>query len=178
MSVPKVMIIGSGISGLACAHRLLELKKEKKLDFDLTLLEAGDRLGGTITTEYRDGFILEKGADSFLSEKPWATQLAKRIGIESELIGTQNEFRKSFIAKENDLIPLPEGFYLVAPLQLKSFLASPLLSLPGKLRMCLEPFVPKKQMREDESIGSFIERRFGKEALRQIGQPIDRKSVV
>src|SRR5437016_3938485 len=104
----KIAIIGGGISGLACVYRLLELKQQSS-DFEVMLFEAGARLGGTIETQKKDGFILEKGADSFIWEKPWALDLCRRLGIDSEIIGTREENRKSFVVKKKKLIPLPEG---------------------------------------------------------------------
>ncbi len=166
----RIAIIGGGISGLAVAHRLEELKKEAKSPLDYELFEADERLGGTIETEKRDGFILEKGPDSFLSEKPWAIDLCKRIGIADELIGTNAAFRKGFILRKRALETIPEGFYLIAPTKVGSFLRSPLFSLRGKLRMMMEPFVGAQNIGQDESVGSFIRRRFGEEALKRVGQ--------
>jgi len=166
----RVAVVGGGVAGLAGAYRLLELKKEKKADLEMLLFERSGRVGGVIGTEKRDGFILEKGPDAFISEKPGCLELCRRLGIESEIIGTKDENRKSFVARGERLIPVPEGFYLIAPTRIGSFLASPLLSLPGKLRVMLEPFVPKRVEESDESIGSFIRRRFGSEALEKVGQ--------
>src|ERR1051325_5358940 len=89
-----VVIIGGGISGLAAAHRLSEEQ------VNVTLLEASPRLGGTIQTEHRDGFLLERGPDSFISEKPQALELAKRLGLESRLVQTNEQFRRSFIVRD------------------------------------------------------------------------------
>ena len=127
-------------------------------------------MGGVVETEKRDGFILEKGPDAFISEKAGCVELCRRLGIENEIIGTKNENRKSFVARGQRLIPVPEGFYLIAPTRIGSFLASPLLSLPGKFRAMLEPFIPKRVGESDESIGSFIRRRFGHETLEKVGQ--------
>lgn len=168
----RVAVVGGGIAGLALAHRLTELKRENRLACEVTLFEGGSRLGGTIETEARDGFVLEKGPDAFLSEKPWALELSKRIGLESQIIGTNAANRKSFIVKNGRLIPVPEGFYLITPTQLTPFLRSPLFSWGGKLRMGLEPFIPKRKGGADESIGAFIRRRFGNEALERAGQPM------
>ncbi|MGH7198077.1 MAG: FAD-dependent oxidoreductase, partial [Candidatus Omnitrophota bacterium] len=92
-------IIGGGITGLACAHRLTELAKENGAQLDVSLFEAGPRLGGIFETEKKEGFLLEKGPDSFISEKPAALALAKRIGLENEILGTRNEHRRSFVAR-------------------------------------------------------------------------------
>ncbi len=172
MSKPKIAIIGGGIAGMACAYRLLEFKKAHGSDFEILLFEAGSKLGGIIETEKRNGFILEKGPDSFISEKPWGLDLSKRLGIDSEMIGTRNEFRKSFVARQNQLIPLPEGFYLIAPTNRKAFIGTPLFSVAGKIRIASEFFLPKKNVSGDESIGAFVRRRFGKEALERVGQPM------
>ena len=87
----------------------------------VTLLEASDRLGGTIQTEHRDGFLLERGPDSFISEKPQALALAKRLGLESQLIQTNEEYRRSFIVRNGRLRAVPEGFQLLAPSRMWPF---------------------------------------------------------
>ncbi len=166
----KVAIIGGGISGLACAHRLLELKEENRTDLEIFLFEGSTRLGGTIETEVRDGFVLEKGPDSFISEKPFAVLLSNRLGIDGQIIGTRNENRKSFVLRNGKLIPVPQGFYLIAPTDIKGFLGTPLFSFPGKIRMMLEPFISKRDGDADESVGSFIRRRLGKECLERVAQ--------
>jgi oxygen-dependent protoporphyrinogen oxidase len=91
--IPHVVIVGGGVAGLAAAHRLVELSRERELPLRFTLLDASDRLGGVINTERRGDFLLELGPDSFISEKPWALALCRRIGLESELIGTQDQYR-------------------------------------------------------------------------------------
>ena len=168
----RVAIIGAGISGLACAHRLTELAAKGGAGLEISVFDGASRGGGTIESEKRDGFLLEKGPDSFISEKPWVMDLSKRLGIDSEIIGTPGENRKTFVVKNGHLIPLPEGFYLVAPVNPVSFLKTPLFSWRGKLRMLAEIWIPKKKAGAEESIASFIRRRFGEEALRQVGQPM------
>ena len=108
----RIVIIGGGISGLAAAHHLNELDKTNQ---QITLIEASGRLGGTIQTEHREGFLLERGPDSFISEKPYALALAKRLGLESRLIQTNEKYRRSFIVRNGRLRPVPEGFQLLAP---------------------------------------------------------------
>lgn len=170
--MPKIAIIGGGISGLSCAYRLLELAKEFGKEIEVRIFEKSDRLGGTIETEIKDGFVLEKGPDSFISEKPAALNLAKKLGIENFIIGTRNENRKSFVVKDGKLLPVPPGFYLVAPTQAWEFMKSPLLSFSGRCRAMAEIFVPKKTGAQDESVGAFVRRRFGDEMLERIGQPM------
>ena len=141
----RVAIIGAGISGLTCAHRLTELAAKDGAGLEISVFDGAFRAGGTIESEKRDGFLLEKGPDSFISEKPWAADLSKRLGIDSEIIGTSDEHRKTFVVKNGRLIPLPEGFYLVAPVNPVSFLKTPLFSWRGKLRMLAEIWIPKKK---------------------------------
>jgi len=165
-----VVVVGGGIAGLACAHRLFELKKEKGSKFEILLLEAGSRLGGTLETQKKDGFLMESGPDAFISEKPAALELCGCLGIEGRLIETESLNRKSFIARGKKLIAVPEGFYLTAPTKLWPFFTSPLLSLPGKVRAAMEPLLKSAPPAEDESVGSFIRRRFGNEMLERVGQ--------
>src|SRR6185369_3212441 len=102
----RIAIIGGGISGLAAAHRVLELNQSAQV----TIVEASDRLGGTIQTEHHDGFLLERGPDSFISEKPQALALAKKLGLESQIIETNKHYRRSFIVRDGHLRPVPDGF--------------------------------------------------------------------
>ena len=166
----RVVVVGGGISGLACAHHLFELKKENGSDLEIILLEAGPRLGGTLETQKKDGFILESGPDAFISEKPAALELCRRLGMEGRLIETESLNRKSYLARDKKLIPIPEGFYLTAPTKLAPFLASPLLSVSGRFRAAMEPWLKSAPPRQEESVGSFIRRRFGNEMLERVGQ--------
>src|SRR6185295_9319757 len=166
----RIVIIGGGISGLAAAHRVLELNPAAQV----TILEASDRLGGTIQTEHRDGFLIERGPDSFISEKPHAIALAKRLGIESQLIQTNEENRRSFIVRGGRLRAVPEGFQLMAPSRMWPFITSDIFSLAGKARMAADLVLPRKSTNgtTDESLASFVRRRLGEEALARMAQPM------
>src|SRR6266498_353029 len=118
---PRVVIVGGGIAGLAAAHRVVEWSRERGRRLDLTLLEAADRLGGTIQTERREGFLVECGPDSFLSEKPWALALCRRLDVEDRLVRTADLVRRTFVAFGSRLYPLPDGFQLLAPTCLRPF---------------------------------------------------------
>src|ERR1043166_3266354 len=159
-----VVIIGGGISGLAAAHRLNEQH--------VTLLEAAPRLGGTIQTEHRDGFLIERGPDSFISEKPHALAIAKRLGLESRLVQTNEQFRRSFIVRDGRLRAVPEGFQLLAPSRLWPFITSDIFSVAGKARMAADLLLPRKSTNGDESLASFVRRRLGTEALERMAQPM------
>jgi protoporphyrinogen/coproporphyrinogen III oxidase len=172
MNKKRVIVIGGGISGLATAHRLSELAKDKHIPIQVTLLEASNRLGGVIETSHKDGFLFEGGPDSFISEKHAAIELAKRLGMDQDIISTQEAYRRSFIVRDGALAEVPKGFYLLAPTKLRTLMTMPLVSWFGKLRMALEPLVPRRADPSDESVASFIRRRLGREALERIGQPM------
>jgi protoporphyrinogen/coproporphyrinogen III oxidase len=166
----RIVIIGGGISGLAAAHRVLELNPAA----EVTVLEASNRLGGTIQTEHRDGFLIERGPDSFISEKPQAVALAKRLGLESRLIETNEKYRRSFIVRNGRLRPVPEGFQLLAPSRMWPFITSDIFSLTGKARMAADLILPRRSTNgaTDESLASFVRRRLGVEALDRMAQPM------
>jgi oxygen-dependent protoporphyrinogen oxidase len=168
----RVIVIGGGIAGLAAAHRLAELASANSLSIDIKLLEASARLGGSIATERVGDFLVEAGPDSFITEKPWALRLCERIGLSSRLVSTQAANQKIFIVLRGKLVQLPEGFFLLAPTRLWPFLQTPLFSWPGKLRMASEMFLPRGKANDDESLGSFVRRRFGREALERVAQPL------
>jgi len=167
----KLVVVGGGITGLAAAHRAVELARERGLPLEITLLEARDRLGGTIATELSDGFLVEAGPDSFLSEKPWALALCRRLGVEDRLVRTDDRFRKVYVWFRGRLHPLPDGFQLLAPTRLGPFVTSRLFSWPGKLRMAWDLVLPRGGG-DDESLGAFVRRRLGREALERVAQPL------
>jgi oxygen-dependent protoporphyrinogen oxidase len=174
-SMPRVVVAGGGISGLAVAHRLLEESQRTNFPVELVVLEASDRLGGVIQTVERDGFLLESGPDSFISEKPWALTLCQNLGLEPRLIGTEEANRRSFIALRGRLHPVPDGFYLLAPTRIWPLVTTPIFSWTGKARMLAELFLPKKHKEyedQDESLASFVRRRLGQEALERMAAPM------
>jgi protoporphyrinogen/coproporphyrinogen III oxidase len=168
----RIVVIGGGIAGLAAAHRLLELRNEQPLDLDVLLLEASNRLGGCIATERVGDFLIEAGPDSFISEKPWALRLCERLGLGPRLVSTQSAHQKIYVVHNGKLLPLPEGFFLLAPTQLAPFVRTPLFSWRGKLRMLAELLIPRGDTNVDESLGAFVRRRFGNEALERVAQPL------
>ena len=166
------MVIGGGLSGLAVAHRLVERAATARRPVEVVVLEAKDRLGGAIWTRRRDGFTLEGGADSFITNKPWGVDLCRRLGLGESLIGTDPQHRRSFVVREGRLVPVPEGFVLMAPNRLGPILTTPILSWRGKLRMLMDLVLPRKDDDGDESLASFVKRRLGREALERLVQPL------
>ncbi len=167
----KTAIIGGGISGLSAAYYLRKLSVEKGFPLELTLYEPEASLGGVFDTLNNEGLVVEQGPDSFITTKPWALELIKELGLENSLINTSEKNRRTFVYLEGKLKPLPEGFFMIAPSKLWPFLKSDFFSWKGKLRILLEILIPEKKV-EDESLESFIKRRFGKEALYKAAEPL------
>lgn len=170
-------IVGGGVSGLAAAHRLVELQSQNPTDnpVEVVLLEASGRLGGTVRTHRRKGFLIEGGPDSFISEKPEALALAKRLGLAERVTGTSEQHRRSFVVRGGRLRPTPEGFQLLAPSRMLPFLTTDIFTWRGKARMALDLLLPRRKGangRDDESLAAFVRRRLGKEALERMAQPM------
>lgn len=162
-----VLVVGGGIGGLAAAHHA------RRRGLAVTLVEAADRLGGVIRTTVEDGCVLEHGPDSLVAVKPGGLELVRELGLDGALVGVPEAARRSLIARGGRLIPVPEGLYLLAPGRILPFLASPLLSWRGKLRMGLDLLLPRRAAGlPEESLAAFVRRRLGREALAAIAQPL------
>lgn len=164
--------MGGGITGLAAAHRLIELAVERGESIDVVLFEASGRTGGVFGTMRMGDYLVETGADSFITNKPWGVNLCLRLGLESRLIPTDARFRRSLVLRKGKPVAVPDGFLLLAPSRLAPIFQSPLFSPWGKLRIAMERFVPRRGDSSDESLGSFVRRRFGREALHRLVQPL------
>lgn len=168
----RVVVVGGGLSGLAVAHRIHERMGLLRRPVELTLLEARERVGGVIWTDHRDGFIVECGPDSFITNKPWALELCGRLGLKEKLIETDPGRRRSFVVRDGRLTPVPEGFVLMAPQRLGPLLATPVISWRGKFRMLMDLFLPRRDDEAEESLAGFVRRRLGREALDRLIQPL------
>jgi len=168
----RVAVVGGGVTGLAAAHHLVELAPDAGTAIEVSLFEAAPRLGGVVSSIRRDGFLIEEGPDSIITDKPWARQLAERIGIGHRLIGTQEEHRRSFVVRRGRLEPTPDGFYLLAPTRILPMATTRIFSPLGKLRMAMDLFIPARSGEEDESVAEFVTRRLGREALDRMAQPM------
>ena len=166
------IVIGGGITGLSAGYRLLREADNRNIPLKLTLLEASNRVGGVIQTEHREGFIIEHGPDAFISTKPWAKALSEELGLTDKFIGTNTKVRQSFVVRKGKLLPVPEGFYMMAPGSFLPFIKSPIFSLSGKLRIALDLFISPRSDGTDESVADFVRRRLGKEAFERMAQPM------
>ena len=168
----RIGVVGGGITGLAAAHRAIELGDRLPHGVNVTLLDAGPRLGGIAETLHVDEFLVETGADSFITSKPWAVDLCRRLGLEQCLIPTNERHRRSLVLCRGRVVPVPEGFVLLAPTRIRPVLRSSILSLRGRLRLLGELIVPAGEPRHDESLADFVRRRFGSETLERLVQPL------
>ncbi|MFI4873925.1 MAG: protoporphyrinogen oxidase [Blastopirellula sp. JB062] len=165
---PRIAVIGGGISGLAAANRLHELSPST----EIRLFESAERLGGVLETRRDHQFLVEQSADTFITNVPWGVDLCRRIGIEHDLLPTNDALRKAFVVRQGRLVEVPEGFLLMAPGKAWPILRTPILSWQGKLRLAWEYFVPPRQNLRDESLKSFVVRRLGVEAYERLVQPL------
>jgi oxygen-dependent protoporphyrinogen oxidase len=168
----KIIIIGGGIAGLAAAVHLKAGAKAYDKQFDIVVLEKGGRIGGKFLTERVGNYLVEGGPDSFLPEKVQTVQLARQLGLESEMLPSNDQFKGTFIYSKGRLHSLPEGVMLMVPTMFWPMAKSSLISWPGKLRMGMEMFVPQRKLQGDESLASFVTRRLGRECLDKIAEPL------
>lgn len=173
----RIAVIGGGITGLSAAYRLLELAEEQSRTIEVTVFESRPAAGGWIGTIDQGDYLIDTGADMFITNKPAAIELCKRVGLEEELIQTNAKYRGALILKDGKPVPVPLGFELMTPSRIGPILKTPLLSPLGKIRMGLECLIPRRQSpsgldKDDESLASFVNRRFGREALTRLVQPL------
>jgi oxygen-dependent protoporphyrinogen oxidase len=160
-----VLIVGGGIAGLASAYEL------QRRGVGFTVMERARRPGGVILTEQVGGFTFDAGPDALLIQKPAAITLCKELGLGDRLFPTSLP-RAAFILRGSTLHPLPESSMLGIPRNVSALAATRLFSVAGKVRMAAELFVPTKRDGADESIASFIGRRFGLEAVTYLAEPL------
>ena len=167
----RIAIIGGGISGLSAAYALEE-KRRAGLEVQYVLYEASARFGGVLVTDRVDGCILEAGPDSFLTEKPWATDLCAKLGLAGQLIGSNDADRKTYILVRGKLVEMPDGLMFMVPTKLAPTIFSPLFSTQTKLRMAQEWFHPPHKANGDETVAEFVERHYGPEMVDRLADPL------
>jgi len=149
------VVIGAGISGLACAYRL------QQSGIQVRVLEAGIRPGGVIQSIEREGFRFELGPQSFLSTEP-LLQLVDALGLKDQLLQADPKAPRYILSG---------GKLICAPLSPPALLTTPLLGPRAKWRIYAEIAGTSHPPEGDESIAAFIRRKFGDEVLNQLVAP-------
>jgi oxygen-dependent protoporphyrinogen oxidase len=167
----RIAIIGGGISGLAAAYALEE-RRTRGVPVEYVLLEASPRLGGVLVTDRVRDCLVEAGADSFLTEKPWAIDLCKKLDLGDQLIGSNDAQRKTYIVVKNKLVVMPDGLMFMVPTKILPTVMSPLFSLRTKLKMATEWFHPPHKACEDETVAEMVERHYGPEMVDCLADPL------
>lgn len=167
----RILVIGGGIAGLSAAYYASKIP-----DIQVTLLESSDHWGGKITTDrvdFDDGqFIIEGGPDTFLATKPWGVALCKELGLVDRLHGTNPHKKNTYVLNHNRLLPLPDGLAMMIPTNIEAILKSRLISWFSKARMGLDFVLPARAVDGDESLGTFVSRRLGREAYENLIEPL------
>ena len=167
----RIAIIGGGISGLSAAF-YLEQQRRKGAPLEYVLYERTSRLGGSLQTEHADGCLLEAGPDSFLTEKPWAADLCRELGIADQLIGSNDADRKTYILVKGRLVAIPDGLMFMVPTKILPVVFSPLFSVGAKIRMAQEWFHPPRPSGGDETVAALVERHYGPEMVDRLADPL------
>ena len=167
----RIGIIGGGISGLSAAYTLEEQRRQG-VDVEYVLYESSQRLGGVLRTEHVNGCVVEAGPDSFVTEKPWAADLCRELGIGDQLIGSDDAHRKTYILTRGRLVEMPDGLMFLVPTKILPTGLSPLFSWKTKLRMAQELLHPPRAVDHDESVAAFVERHYGSEMVDRLADPL------
>ena len=167
----RIAILGGGISGLSAAFAL-EQRRRSGLPLEYVVFESSPRLGGVLQTESVEGCLIEGGPDSFLTEKPWAAELCRQLGLEDHLIASNDPERKTYILVRGKLVAMPDGLMFMVPTKILPALFSPLFSTGTKLRMMREWFHPPRRAESDESVASLVERHYGAEMVERLADPL------
>ncbi len=167
----RVAIIGGGISGLSAAFTL-EKHRRAGASLEYVMYESTPRLGGVLVTEHADGCLVEAGPDSFLTEKPWASDLCREVDLGDQLIGSNDADRKTYILVKGRLALIPDGLMFMVPTKLMPTVLSPLFSVRTKLRMAGEWFHPPRKAVADETVTAFVERHYGPEMVDRLADPL------
>ena len=164
----RIAVVGGGISGLAAAHRIVEIAPDVRVE----LWEKTDRTGGVLSTKTEQGYQVEESADNFITTVPWGLDLCRRLGLEDQLVQTNPKSRQTCVVHRNRLYKLPDGFLMMAPTQMWPLAVTPLLTPWGKARAAMEYFIPPKKDAEDESMYDFGCRRMGREVFERLIEPL------
>jgi len=163
----RAVIIGGGISGLSAAYYLA------KAGIRPLVLERRPHVGGVIRTSVQRGCVLEEGPDGFMAAKPWAMNLIRELGLEDQVIGSNDHSRVTYIVKKGKLVPMPEGLMMMVPTKILPLVETPLLSWGAKIRMGLE-FLrqPPQKPLPDRSVYEFLLDHYGEECIDYLAEPL------
>ncbi len=161
----QVAIVGGGVSGLATAYYL------RCKGIPCRLFERQRRLGGLILTERAHGCLVEGGPDSWLAEKRWMRDFVEELGLGSQVLGSNDRMRRTFVARKGRLVAMPDSMRMLAPSKPWQIATTSLLGPVGKARMAMEWF-RRPVEREDRSVADFVRDHFGSEVVQYLAQPL------
>jgi protoporphyrinogen/coproporphyrinogen III oxidase len=174
-SAKRIAVIGGGISGVTATWQLAQHDRQYG-GLDVTLYEASPRLGGTVETVLRDGFVIDCGPDGWVTEKPWARELARELGLQEKLVASNDATRVTYIVRDGKLVPLPDGMRMMVPTNLAALADSPLFTPAAIAAYAAEPAraaeLKASAPNHDESIATFVRRHFGDEVLTKVAAPL------
>src|SRR5690349_22634248 len=160
-----IAIVGGGIAGLSAAFALEKYRCNHPESLEYSVYEANTVFGGVLRTEGVEGCQIEAGPDSFLTEKPWAAELCRELGLEDQLVGSNDADRKTYILVNGKLVEIPDGLMFMVPTKLLPTVLSPLFGMRTKIRMAREWFHPPRKAEADETVSAFVERHYGSEMV-------------
>jgi len=167
----RIAVIGGGTSGLSAAYSL-EKRKSAGTPLEFVLYEAGRHFGGVIRTEQIEDCVVEAGPDSFLTEKPWAADLCRELGLGDQLIPSNDAERRTYMLIEGRLVPIPDGLMFMVPTKLVPAFLSPLFSAATKARMVREWLAPPQPKTKELTVAEFIARHYGREMVDRVADPL------
>jgi protoporphyrinogen/coproporphyrinogen III oxidase len=168
----RIAIVGGGISGLSAAFAIEEHRRTTGVSVEYVLYEASGQFGGVLRTDRIDGCVVEAGPDSYITEKPWATDLCRALGLGDQLIGSNDADRKTYIVVHGRLVPMPDGLMFMVPTKIMPTGMSSLFSWQTKLRMAQELFHAPRAAIHDESVADFVGRHYGPEMVDRLADPL------
>ena len=170
-----VAIVGGGIAGLAAAYQLQRMR-EAGAKVTFTVVEMSKRLGGIVETHRQDGFVIECGPDGWVTDKPWARELAEELGLADEIIPSNDDARVTWVLRDGELVAMPDGMRMMVPERMEAVMHSPLFHEAARSAYAGEPGraedLKAAAPDHDESVASFVKRHFGDEVLRVVGAPL------